>query len=67
METKRTLGVKEITLDQIHVSGAAVVANGSVHVALSGANAPAGVSGADPDKWMALKMDGVEYYIPMWT
>ena len=42
------------------------VANGSANVSITNI-APAGVGTATISKWLALKIDGVIHYIPLWT
>jgi len=40
--------------------------NGTANVSISNV-APAGVTTATIAKWLPINIDGVNYYIPMWT
>ena len=47
--------------------GGLTVATGGNTVAFTTNNAPSGVGSSAIGKWLEVLVDGVKYYIPMWT
>ena len=57
--------IKDIILTGLDVSKLAV-ANATANVSISNV-APAAVGTATISKWLKVRDQGVDYYIPMWT
>ena len=58
-------GIRILAPKEMDVSGMAV-SNATANVSISNV-APAAVGTATISKWLKVRVEGVDYYIPMWT